>query len=197
MSYVNITDVKILKNDQPFLAPFEFEITFECLSELKDDLDFKVVYVSSGTNEDKDQVLESVSVGPIPIGINKFVLEAPPPNPSAIDASDLLGVSVVLLQVSYMSSEFMRIGYLVNNEYADPALKAAPPALPVVDRIVKNLLADKPRVTRFHINWDDPQATYYPRKLLDDDGEYIDMPDSPEDGMDQDAAPPAPVSAGF
>jgi hypothetical protein len=36
MSYVNISDVKILKNDVPFMAPFEFEITFECLSELKD-----------------------------------------------------------------------------------------------------------------------------------------------------------------
>lgn len=35
MSLVNVTSVNVLSNPAPFVAPFEFEITFECLGELK------------------------------------------------------------------------------------------------------------------------------------------------------------------
>ncbi|KAI9219734.1 ASF1 like histone chaperone-domain-containing protein [Blastocladiella britannica] len=168
MSYVSITDVKISHAESPFLSNFEFEITLECLAELKEDLEFKVIYVSSATNKSKDQTLESVSVGPIPIGVNRFVLEAPPPNPATIDPSDLVGVTVVSLQVSYMNCEFVRIGYLVNNEYNDPVLQEEPPSVPDMSKLVRNILADKPRVTRFHINWENPQVIEYPDNMDED-----------------------------
>ncbi|KAL7753780.1 Histone chaperone asf1 [Sorochytrium milnesiophthora] len=173
MSVVNIADVRILRNNCPFLEPFEFEISFECLQELKDDLDFKVIYVSSAVSEAKDQTLESVSVGPIPVGVNKFVLEAPPPNASLIDRNDLVGVTVVLLQVSYMGCEFVRIGYLVNNEYTEEELKENPPDPPVVEKLYKNILAEKPRVTRFHINWENPQATDYSLRIKSDIDDHM------------------------
>jgi hypothetical protein len=34
-----------------------------------------VVYVSSAEDAEQDQVLEEVMVGPVPVGINKFVLQ--------------------------------------------------------------------------------------------------------------------------
>lgn len=169
MSVINIADVKILKNDCPFNTPFEFEITFECLGRLAEDLEFKVIYVVCPDDEKQDQELECVCVGPVPIGINKFVLEAPPPHANLIAEQDLLGVTAVLLHVSYMNCEFVRIGYLVNNEYLEEELKENPPSPPQIDRIYKCILAKKPRVTRFHINWDDPKATHYPRTLHPDD----------------------------
>ena len=39
------------------------------------DLEFKVVYVGSAETESHDQILESVMVGPVPVGVSKFVLE--------------------------------------------------------------------------------------------------------------------------
>nr|DAD31948.1 TPA_asm: hypothetical protein HUJ06_010799 [Nelumbo nucifera] len=36
MSAVNITNVTVLDNPAPFLNPFQFEITYECLIPLKD-----------------------------------------------------------------------------------------------------------------------------------------------------------------
>ncbi len=45
------------------------------LCPLPTDLEFKVVYVGSAESETTDQVLESVMVGPVPMGASKFVLE--------------------------------------------------------------------------------------------------------------------------
>ncbi len=36
MAKVNICDVTVLDNPSPFRNPFQFEITFECLEDLKD-----------------------------------------------------------------------------------------------------------------------------------------------------------------
>ena len=47
----------------------------------------------------------------------------------------------------------MRVGYYVNNEYDSDELNAEPPAKPIVERVRRNILAEKPRVTRFTIKW--------------------------------------------
>ena len=39
------------------------------------DLQWKLIYVGSADNEDYDQVLEDVFVGPVNVGINQFVLQ--------------------------------------------------------------------------------------------------------------------------
>lgn len=100
-----------------------------------------------------DQELDSLLVGPIPIGVNKFVFEADAPNTSRIPETDILGVTVVLLTCAYDGREFVRVGYYVNNEYDSEELNAEPPAKPLVDRVKRNVLAEKPRVTRFAIKW--------------------------------------------
>lgn len=47
----------------------------------------------------------------------------------------------------------MRVGYYVNNEYDSEELNAEPPAKPLIERVRRNVLAEKPRVTRFAIKW--------------------------------------------
>ena len=39
------------------------------------DLEWKVVYVGSAESEKFDQTLDSVLVGPVPVGVNKFVFQ--------------------------------------------------------------------------------------------------------------------------
>lgn len=69
--------------------------------------------------------------------------------------NDAVGVTIVLLTCSYRGQEFVRVGYFINNDYTDPELKEMPPARPQFDKLTRNILASKPRVTRFKINWDD------------------------------------------
>lgn len=104
-------------------------------------------------SSDHDQELDSLLVGPIPIGVNKFIFEADPPNLTKIPASEIIGVTVILLSCSYDGREFVRVGYYVNNEYDSEELNAEPPAKPVIERVRRNILAEKPRVTRFAIKW--------------------------------------------
>lgn len=52
----------------------------------------------------------------------------------------------------------MRVGYYVNNEYTDASMNEEPPAKPEIEKIRRNILADKPRVTRFQIKWDSEES---------------------------------------
>eukprot|EP00957_Ditylum_brightwellii_P104195 7936134-Ditylum_brightwellii.AAC.1 len=60
MSLVNVTNMAVLNNPSPFSSPLLFEITFECLQELTDDLEWKVLYVGSAESSEHDQVLDEI-----------------------------------------------------------------------------------------------------------------------------------------
>ena len=85
--------------------------------ELEDDLEWKLIYVGSADDEEMDQTLEEVMVGPVPVGVNKFVFHSPAPEAHTISEDVLVGVTVILITCSYRDKEFVRVGYYVNNYY--------------------------------------------------------------------------------
>lgn len=158
MALVNVVNMAVLDNPAPFLCPFSFEITFECLQPLADDLEWKVLYVGSAEDTSHDQVLDEILVGPIPVGINKFVLQADAPDTSQIPEGDVLGVTVVLVTCSYREKEFVRVGYYVNNEYSEAYDEEVGPPRPLdMNKVRRCVLSEKPRVTRFAIPWGDKE----------------------------------------
>lgn len=151
-----------------------------------------MIYVGSAADGKYDQELDSILVGPIPVGVNKFVFKANAPDASKIPQKDLLGVTVCMVTCFYKNQEFIRIGYYVNNELCDenasgainmktkdPETNKEDDAMEVDDesgllvdedsnsqpailgqkvdvaKIRRNILAAKPRVTRYSINWED------------------------------------------
>jgi histone chaperone ASF1 len=108
---------------------------------------------SHEARDEHDQELDSLLVGPIPIGVNKFVFAADSPDTKRIPDAEVLGVTVILLTCAYAGREFVRVGYYVNNEYDSEEMNADPPSKPILDRVRRNILAEKPRVTRFAIKW--------------------------------------------
>lgn len=92
-------------------------------------------------------------MGPIPVGVNKFVFEASAPDTKRIPDAEVLGVTVILLTCRYDGREFVRVGYYVNHEYETEELNADPPAKPIIEKVRRNILSEKPRVTRFAIKW--------------------------------------------
>ena len=183
MSAVSLTSITVLDNPTKITNPFQFDIVFECVSPLNEDLEFKIVYVGSAEDNRYDQVLDSIMVGPVPVGINKFVFQADAPNFSLIPSSEILGATVVLIVCSYNNQEFIRVGYYVNNEYDSEELQLTPPETIQLDRIVRNILSDKPRVTRIPIRWDnsvDPEIL--PPSTALDGAELVEADDRIGDG---------------
>ena len=91
-----------------------------------------------------------------------------------------MGVTVILLTCAYNGQEFIRVGYYVNNEYADEALREAPPPTVDIERVARNILEEKPRVTRFPCAFDSP--------TLPPSEEYAQQADAAAAGFDNGAA---------
>lgn len=143
---VAVTNVVALANPSSWGTPLSFEVTFECERALPDDLEWALVYVGSADDSRYDQVLAEVEVGPVPVGTNRFVLSGGAPDPAAIPADDVLGVTVVLVTCAYRGAEFLKIGYYVSNECPEGC--AVTP-----DTVTRTILAESPRVTRIDVDW--------------------------------------------
>jgi len=159
MAKINVENVTVLDNPSAFLNPFQFEITFECIENLPDDLEWKLTYVGSAESEEFDQVLDTVLVGPVPEGRHKFVFQADPPDPRKIPKNECVGVTVILLSCAYKGKEFIKIGYFVASDYEEPELKENPPENPVFEKLKRTIVVEEPRVTRLTIPWDDAEPT--------------------------------------
>ena len=74
-------------------------------------------------------------------------------------------MTVILLTCAYDDREFVRVGYYVNNEYLndDGSLVGEEEVAALggkidTSRVRRNILAEKPRVTRFNIKWDSEES---------------------------------------
>ena len=76
MSKVQINNVVVLNNPATFQSPFQFEITFDCMENLEDDLEWKLTYVGCAESSNHDQILDTIYVGPVPEGRHMFVFQA-------------------------------------------------------------------------------------------------------------------------
>jgi len=153
-----------------FSDTYRFRVTFECIAPLKDDLEWKLIFVSSPDDQSLDQELDDCMVGPVPVGINSFEFESPSPTLTTIPPQDVLGVAAIILTGSYNDQEFVRVGYYQNTEWDNkeeneqwlemcgPNSKKIPRREEIkMERLMREL-AEKPRVTRFNIKWDVDQS---------------------------------------
>jgi len=158
MAKVHILNVTVHNNPATFYTPFQFEIHFECLEELQDDLEFKIIYVGSAETYEFDQCLDQIVVDAVPQGQFKFMFQADPPDTLKIPADDAVGVTVVLITASYREQEFVRVGYYVTNEYEEIEMRENPPSEPQFAKLIRTIAANEPRVTKFKINWESSAA---------------------------------------
>ena len=73
----------------------------------------------------------------------------------------MVGVTGLLLTCSYNQQEFFRVGYYVNNYYEEAELNENPPMQPDISRLTRHILVEKPRVTKFAVQWEDEQSQMY------------------------------------
>ena len=155
MASINILNIIPNNTTSKFTDPFSFEIIFEVLSNLKKEIEWKMIYIGSAEDKKYDQILETIEIdGPFHLGSMKFEFTGEAPDISTIPESEVLGVTAIILCCSYNNQEFFRCGYYLNNIYDNEDMNMNPPEKVDKDRIIRSLLADKPRITRFDIEWD-------------------------------------------
>ena len=155
MASINILNIIPKNITSKFTDPFSFEVIFEVLSELKKEKEWKMIYIGSAEDKKYDQILETIEIdGPFKLGSMKFEFIGEAPDIKQIPESEILGVTAVILCCSYNNQEFFRCGYYLNNVYDNEEMNLNPPEKVDQSRIIRSLLADKPRITRFDIEWD-------------------------------------------
>jgi histone chaperone ASF1 len=182
-SHFNASTIQnVLDNPTTFLNPIQFEITFECTIPLTQEIEWKVVYVGSAQTSSFDQILDEIEVGPVPTGTHKFILQVDPPDPTLIPEADLVGITVILVTCSYREQEFARVGYYVNNEFRpfegyDKEQHGEVELESPIDlsKVYRTIVADKPRVTRFPIQWSGPISNSGVDASTHVDGSYGDV----------------------
>ena len=151
-----------------------------------------MIYVGSAESSSHDQVLDELLVGPVPVGINKFILQTDAPDPSLIPNNDILGITVILVTCSYREQEFARVGYYVNNEYRPfegyNEEEHGSPDIEKLDltKVYRQIVADKPRVTRFPIQWAGDSKVASPSAMEEDEDENNANDNDMVMNMDQD-----------
>ena len=154
MASVNVLNIIPKTTINKFSDPFSFEIIFEVLSELKKEMEWKMIYIGSAEDKKYDQILETIEIdGPFQLGSMKFEFVGDAPDISKIPETEILGVTAVILCCSYNNQEFFRCGYYLNNLYDNEEMNFNPPEKVDKNHILRSLLA-KPRITRFDIDWD-------------------------------------------
>ena len=154
MSSINIINIVCKNPTDSFTSQFKFEIVFECLSELSQDIEFKLIYIGKAEDTNYDQELESVVIGPLQLGQMKFDFEADAPDITKIPKDDVLGITAIILNCSYNNQEYFRVGYYVNNHYQTENENSDIPEVLDPSKIIRQINNTKPRITKFKINWD-------------------------------------------
>ncbi|KAL7719281.1 Anti-silencing protein [Entamoeba marina] len=138
--------------------PYSFEIILDVREQLQEDIDIKVTYVGSSFDDEKDQILEDIAVGPLNTGMNKFSITTSPVDFQKLPDDEILGNTLILLGCFYKNKEFCRVGYFVNNEYEgiDPSIDVVTRQMLDYTKITRTL--SEPRITVFPCLWDAEEA---------------------------------------
>ena len=154
MSSVSVLNI-IPKNPiTKFTETFSFEIVIEILSELTKEIEWKMIYITSENQKD-DQILGEIEIDPPKqLGQMKFEFTGDAPNISKIPENDVIGVAAILLCCTYNGQEFFRCGYYLNISYDNEEMNMNMPEKIDLDHLVRNMLASKPRILKYEIDWE-------------------------------------------
>lgn len=128
MSAILITNILINNPKDYFTEPIKMRFDLEILQSLSREFEFRVVYIGSPDDSDKDQVLQLIKIKPHPVGarpllltsgVHTFEILINPPDHTKIPPNDLLGPTVLMISCHYRFQEFFRCSYFVFNGYYD------------------------------------------------------------------------------
>lgn len=110
--------------------PFEFKVTFDCLSDIAEGtVEWKIVYVSCPDDRTFDQILLCKNYGAFPEGTHTITLKSEPLNMKLIPQEQLEGISFVLLTGIKQEESYYQTVFTVDNNYVNVSEKIDSPKI--------------------------------------------------------------------
>ncbi|CAK5097411.1 unnamed protein product [Meloidogyne enterolobii] len=182
-SRVNVVGVRILDNPSKPTDPFKLEITFELFENIKEEVEWELVFVATDGKEEHDQVLDSVVIGQVREGRHKFDFEAPAPQLQNLRPEDFMDVTLLLLKCKYRDQLFMKIGWFITHTYIVAELIENPPPRPIIEKLQRTVVTEDVRVTTYPIKWDEDLNN---GTVAEDENEAMIDEDNDLDGINGD-----------
>ena len=116
MGYFNITNVQFASSSQKINDNFLLKIQFECLREIKQEIEWKVVYVADSDNKSFDQELDSIYMDSLNYGSSEFDWNVSKPDYSKIpNAMEIFDSTLLMLIVSINKYVVFIFGNWIND----------------------------------------------------------------------------------
>lgn len=173
MTYLKLKKIEVDSAVKKLVEPLVFDVQLTCTNEIKEGVEFVVLYNVDVHSDNDDQVLSEIEIAPIPKGKVGFRIEADAPKIDLIPADQLFGLTSIIIVGKYMEQQFIRIGYIVDVSY---------PGIPT-DKLVRNdvgepseEISDEEEIGS-ELEEDDYEDSGY-----EDDDESLEDGEQPEDG---------------
>jgi len=155
MSLVKVLNIIPKNHISKFNSQYSFQIIMDITSELKKEIEWKMIYIFSDNKKD-DQILSEIRINPTnQLGKKVIDFIGDAPIIEKIPQSDVLGAALILLCSSYNEQVFFRCGYFINVYYDNDEMNINIPEKIEVNHLVRDILADKPRIVIFEIKWEE------------------------------------------
>ena len=155
MSLVKVLNIIPKNHITKFNSQYSFQIIMDITSELKKEIEWKMIYIFSDNKKD-DQILSEIRINPTnQLGKKVIDFIGDAPIIEKIPQSDVLGAALILLCSSYNEQVFFRCGYFINVYYDNDEMNINIPEKIEVNHLVRDILADKPRIVIFEIKWEE------------------------------------------
>lgn len=101
MGYFNITNITFASSQQKINENFNMKIQFECLREIHQEIEWKVVYVADSDSKTFDQELDSIYMKSLNYGTSEFDWKVNQPDYSKIpNAAEIFDSTLLMIIVS-------------------------------------------------------------------------------------------------
>lgn len=155
MGYLNVTNIQFLSGNGAVSAPFMLEIKFDCLKDIKNQIEWRFVYVADPDDTSKDQTLDEIVMDGIEYGPSSFEWEIPAPDYTNLAVeSSVLDTTVIMVIVLIEGREFFRCSYFLTNEYPDQETYEEAGEKILWDKLVRRINTTHPVITLKDIAWD-------------------------------------------
>lgn len=117
MTHLKLRKIEVDNPAKRMVEPLVFDVQMACTEEIREGVEFVVLYNVDVHSDNDDQVLSEIEIAPIPRGKVGFRIEADAPDIDLIPASQLFGLTSIIIVGKYREQQFIRIGYIADVSY--------------------------------------------------------------------------------